>query len=69
MESEWEIVENHNENEAKDFGYSNSWTKTPDYVELCQSMGHILESKNVGQNVTQFFCARCSYKYMTDSSD
>jgi len=58
------------EKELKNLGMANSWFRTPKELKECQSKGHTPRwSKTDMRCVTKFWCPKCGYYYLVDSSD
>ena len=53
----------------KNYGYVNSWSKTPEEVARCKKLGHKLVCERTDICVREYSCPICDYKYQVDSSD
>ena len=57
------------EEEMKDLGDMNSWSKTPDIVKHCRDKHHQMHTRNKGRCYNEYSCPICKYRYAVDSGD
>ena len=54
----------------KNLGYMNGWgSKGPEAYEKCKEAGHILETKQIYNCVTEYRCSICKHYFRIDSGD